>query len=123
MKSFNLERAKAGDPVMTRDGRAARIICFDKKGKQKIVALIQDPDEPNNELFAAYNNNGSFCFYEVEDDEDLVMATKKTTCWINVYRRDTCFLTVGERLYSTKEEAESNKGCGSIGAFQIDIEE
>ena len=33
LKEFDLEAAKAGKPVCTRDGRKARIICFDAKRK------------------------------------------------------------------------------------------
>ena len=33
MKEFNLEAAKNGDPIITRDGHRARIITFDAKGK------------------------------------------------------------------------------------------
>lgn len=40
-KPFDLEQAKAGKPVCTRDGRKARIICFDlKNGNHPIVAVI-----------------------------------------------------------------------------------
>lgn len=31
MKNFDLEKAKAGYPVRTRDGHETRIICFDRK--------------------------------------------------------------------------------------------
>lgn len=31
MKEFDLEKAKAGHPVCTRNGNKARIICFDRK--------------------------------------------------------------------------------------------
>ena len=31
LKEFDLEAAKSGKPICTRDGRKARIICFDKK--------------------------------------------------------------------------------------------
>ena len=31
MKEFNLEQAKAGKPVCRRDGKKARIICYDAK--------------------------------------------------------------------------------------------
>lgn len=31
MKPFDLELAKAGHPVQTRDGRPVRIICYDRK--------------------------------------------------------------------------------------------
>lgn len=41
MKPFDLEAAKAGKPVCTRDGRKARIICFDRNWEYPIVALIE----------------------------------------------------------------------------------
>lgn len=41
LKEFNLEAAKSGKPVCTRDGRKARIICFDKEDIRPIVALIK----------------------------------------------------------------------------------
>lgn len=41
MKPFDLEAAKAGKPVRTRDGRKVRIICFDRKDVRPIVALIK----------------------------------------------------------------------------------
>lgn len=43
LKPFDLEAAKTGKPVCTRDGRKARIICFDKKDiNYPIVALIEE---------------------------------------------------------------------------------
>lgn len=47
LKKFDLEAAKAGKPVCTRDGRKARIICFDRKylydGQAfSIVALVNE---------------------------------------------------------------------------------
>lgn len=46
LKEFNLEAAKAGKPVCTRDGRKARIICFDtiNKSNYPIIALLEDKD-------------------------------------------------------------------------------
>ena len=42
MKNFDLEAAKRGAAVCTRDGRNARIIAFDCKGyvRKPILALI-----------------------------------------------------------------------------------
>lgn len=34
-------------PVQTRDGRAARIICVDRKGDYSIIALVESPDGEN----------------------------------------------------------------------------
>lgn len=41
-KPFDLEQAKAGKPVYTRDGHKARIICFDAKLENySIIALVK----------------------------------------------------------------------------------
>lgn len=51
LKPFDLEKAKAGAKVVTRDGREVRIICFDRKAPVfKLVALINNKgieDETN----------------------------------------------------------------------------
>jgi hypothetical protein len=45
MKPFNIEEAKAGKPVCTRDGRKAYIVCFnDNNPLIKIIALVTQPD-------------------------------------------------------------------------------
>ena len=40
MKPFNLDEAKAGKPICTRDGKPARIISYDCKGNYPIVVLV-----------------------------------------------------------------------------------
>ena len=45
VKPFDLQKAKAGKPVCTRDGRKARIICFDAKGTFPIIALVDENAE------------------------------------------------------------------------------
>lgn len=45
MHPFDLEAAKHGQPVCTRDGRKVRIICFDAIGyRQPIIALVTNFD-------------------------------------------------------------------------------
>lgn len=68
-KPFDLEAAKAGKPVCTRDGRKARIICFDAKCNKPIVALIYDC---NKETVLQYLENGRF-FVDQIDKYDLMM--------------------------------------------------
>ena len=61
MKQFNLEEAKAGKPICTRDGIPVRIICFNKQGDDKpIVALVRANLESNKELPACYTEKGEF---------------------------------------------------------------
>lgn len=96
LKEFDLEAAKAGKPVCTRDGRKARIICFDAKGKMPIIALITN-DKGDENLYRYHNSGSNFNF---KGDSDLMMSPEKKEGWINVYALNTC--------YSSKEEAEAN---------------
>lgn len=57
MKEFNLEQAKMGKPVCTRNGRKVRIIYYEKKGLRPIVALIEDK---NDEYVHAYSDSGDY---------------------------------------------------------------
>lgn len=61
LKEFDLEAAKAGKPVCTRDGRKARIISFDRKFLFKgvsypIIALVEDTAK--EETIYGYNEKG-----------------------------------------------------------------
>ena len=44
MVNFDIEAAKKGAKVVTRDGRKARILCFDLQNKKPIVAIITGKD-------------------------------------------------------------------------------
>lgn len=55
MREFNLEEAKAGKPVCTRDGKDARIISFDYKRDYPIVAAI---GADGKEKFGVYTSAG-----------------------------------------------------------------
>ena len=85
-KPFNLEEAKLGKPVCTRDGRKARIICFDRKGYNMfpIVALIMN-DGRESDLYT-YRPNGIWDNSGNESDKDLMMLPEKKEGWINVYK-------------------------------------
>ncbi|MCR4800387.1 MAG: hypothetical protein K5860_07765 [Bacteroidales bacterium] len=69
MKRFNLEAAKQGKPVCTKDGKKARIICFDKKGDYPIVALVESKD---GEQLQDYKINGVYSF--TQSEHNLCMA-------------------------------------------------
>ena len=81
LKEFDLKAAKAGKPVCTRDGRKARIICFDKNDSKTIVALIQSQIGSNREAIVEYHNNGRQ--YDIDiSDNDLMMLPEKKEGWI-----------------------------------------
>lgn len=73
MTPFNLERAKAGDPVVTRDGRKVRLVCFDAKTDYPILALVLDRDG-TYEKERRYLINGKYDSSKLESPNDLFMA-------------------------------------------------
>lgn len=87
MEKFDLEKAKAGAKVCTRNGKKARIICVDRDDDTShIVALVQNK---GYESIVCYDNQGMFLPYE-ERGEDLMMVREKHYGWVVLYRdRDT----------------------------------
>ena len=113
LKPFDLNAAKLGKPVCTRDGRKARIICFDlKDDKYPIVAAVESD---SSETLFSYTTNGKISD-GIESNLDLMMLSERKEGWINVYK---------ERIYSTKEEAieATYDGVTYIDTIKISWEE
>ena len=116
-RPFNLELAKAGKPVCTRDGRKARIICFDRNDIKPIVALITFINGTSViEKAFYYFEDGYHLSKNDKNNYDLMMLTEKKEGWINIYKR---------LVYRTKEEAQSNINPGNeiIDTIKISWEE
>ena len=120
LRPFDLEAAKAGKPVCTRDGRRARIICWDKKGNYPIVALIQDNE--NSEHIEYYTENGIFSNGGNEKNRDLMMLPQKKEGWVNVYN-SLGVITFSHNPFDTKEEAMKDKGKYYVDTVRIEWEE
>lgn len=102
LRLFNLEEAKQGKPVCTRDGSPARIICWDKLGKLPIVALVMGKD--NSEYVFYYNEDGRDNDI-VKNYYDLMMSPEKHEGWINVYKGGKLD---ADCIYPTKADAMEN---------------
>jgi hypothetical protein len=75
MKKFDLEKAKAGAPVCTRDGKPVRIICWDAKDPNyPIVALVDNFD---TETAETYTDDGFWQKDKTDNELNLMMATVK----------------------------------------------
>lgn len=128
LKEFNLEAAKAGKPVCTRDGRKARIICFDLNNKNfPIVAIINCDTEEN-----AYQYDIDGVCDEHDNNLNLMMLPEKKEGWINIYNRNTistskenCYIMTGVSVFKTKESAISYKDKDKeyIDTIKIEWEE
>ena len=118
MKKFNLVDAKAGKPVCTRDGRKARIICWDSKlqfSQYPIMALVESDRNSEQELLFRYTLEG--LYYEEEEGEEkrtaeesdldlMMVGGEKKEGWINLYRLGNNKIITG-LVYDTKKQAIS----------------
>lgn len=119
MKEFNLEEAKAGKPVCTRDGSPARIICWDLKNETyPIVAIIESEDRKENvETYteAGLWTMGGKCSW------DLMMASEKHEGWINLWRMNNGEIATSV-VYESEEKALAGRAEGVKYVYTIKIE-
>ena len=121
IKPFNLDAAKQGKPVCTRDACKARIICFDRKDNTPIVALIERVD--GIEILQCFYNDGK-CFHDSTSDNDLMMLPEKKEGWVNVYK-GIDGVTFSKHPYTSKDEAIKKSGIlfGRIDTIKVSWEE
>lgn len=123
-KPFDLEKAKAGEPVMTRGGCKARVICFDCEGVDfPLVALVTDP-ESGTETLETYRADGCYTSAMAGTALDLVMAPVKKEGWMNIYSHDGgVFASVrGGPIFATKELADENTNDSRIACMRVEWE-
>ena len=111
LKPFDLEAAKAGKPVCTRDGRKARIICFDKKDEDNmypIVCLVQDGE---TESLGIFMKDGHSLVDVEETPSDLMMLPEKKEGWAVIFKDD---------LLRTEKEAQELAGNSISEVIRIE---
>ena len=110
LKPFSLEAAKQGKPVCTRDGRKARIICFDRvseDGKSKIIACVISTKRECEDVLI-YDSFGCFVDSMNPRDEDLMMLTEKHEGWINICKNaDDDYFVKG--IFRSEKFARNNE--------------
>lgn len=126
LKPFDLEAAKAGKPVCTRDGRKARIISFDRHSEDcPIIALVVDSKNAECEEVIDYTLDG-ICNENIinHNKYDLMMFTRKKEGWINIYTSYDGIET-GISVYETKEIAKKgiDNSVSYLGTIKIEWEE
>lgn len=108
MKPFNLEEARKGKPVCTRDGRDVEILKFDVDSRYPVLGLVQ-----NKELIL-YSTTGSYMYSE-NNRYDLFMKTEKKEGWVIVYKYK------GKIICSNtpyKSKSEANKAVDETCSFE-----
>ena len=85
---------------MTRDGRAAEILCTNYIGAQHIIAQVEGYD-----YSTSFHEDGRYANDRDDSDLDLFFAPEKKEGWLNIYRSESGFYLRGNP-YKSKEEAE-----------------
>lgn len=77
MKPFNLEEAKAGKPVCTRDGRRVEIVSFENPNNSyPILAKVFFGKDDYEEF--TFTESGTFFVAGKESEADLMMTEDET---------------------------------------------
>ena len=127
LKPFDLEAARNGKPVCTRDGRKARIICFDANDERPIIALLEFECENGDhvEKIESYYKDGKL-YEESEWSNDLMMLPEKKEGWLNIYKTDNdkfAALVGSDYLYKTEKEAKIEADPRVLATVKIEWEE
>lgn len=108
LKPFDLEKAKQGAKVVTRNGRDVRIICWDKMDNSypmyPIVALVKDEYRTEEDI-ETYTLDG-VCVEGQKYDTDLFMSPTVVERWVNVHKAGDGYAYYH---YNSKQEALKHK--------------
>lgn len=124
MEAFDLQKALAGEPVITRDGRPVKIAGY-------------NPDANNNSNVIGWVGKEYQCWYSngwylptKGHDLDLFMAPKpkvKREGWVNIYRKplqkEEKIFDWPCRLFLTKKIADEYAAPQRIACVKIEWEE
>lgn len=131
MEQFNLaEYLKNPDrQVVTRDGRAARILCTNRNYyNYPVVALVPEQPHNNTEDPCCYTKDGLYLEHS-ETSRDLFFATEKEEKknkrqgWINIYEHDMNVRYPSFTIYNTEKEAKRERGNRCVATIKIEWEE
>lgn len=115
MKPFNLEKAKQGAKVITREGRKVEILTFSRRDPNfPIVALV---DEGDRDAIHMYTNEGRY--YKPSRDSYLDLRMAPTKVYMNVYREGNTYV-LGRNTFSTRERAMDCRGTDYVQTIEID---
>ena len=127
MKEFNLNEylKNPSQKVVTRDGRAVRIICVDFKSDFPIVALIYD-EERQKENIECFFENGKYLFFDADDSPlDLFFTSTKREGWTNVYKDKDGGVYLSGLIFESEKEAKEivNGNNYYVASVKIEWEE
>lgn len=117
LKPFDIQKAREGKPVCTRDGRKARILCYDFKQNEEYPILVAVENKDGKECALLYSNDGISEMYKSSNNE-LAMLPEKKEGWVNIYKEG-----VDQYIYNNEKAALSRRGSDCIATIKIEWEE
>lgn len=90
-------------PIITRDGRAVRILCTDGPGNEPVIGIVGDS-------VLSWHKDGKHFVGGGPSGADLINQPVKRRGWANLYKDRNGRYVTGERVYDTEEEARMKKG-------------
>lgn len=120
---FDINLAKAGKPVCTRDRRKARVLCYDFKQNEEYPILVAVENKDGKECALLYSNDGISEMYKSSNNE-LVMFPEKKEGWVNVYKECDGEYYVEKVVYKIKGHAVENASSQNyVGTVRIEFYE
>lgn len=122
MKSFDLEKALAGDPVITRSGRKViEIIKLEKRKTNPVIAVLED-DLSENDLdrVSVTCIKGKSCGGE---EYDLFMTPKIKKYYMNIYPNNVYLegRLKGANIYESKDDCIKDAGLNRITTIEFEL--
>jgi len=121
LKPFDLEKALAGEPVVTRNGlKVIEINCFQQKTDYPVRALFESGSTN------AYTKNGKVYLEGDDNNYDLFMAPKTKTMWYCVFKDRSGVINTSS-LYESEEVMVDiiciTHNCTILATHSIEIEQ
>lgn len=118
-KPFDLEKAMAGEPVVTRDGRPYKFGAYnpDAKSPYKIIGWL-------NREHTSHSEDGIFYPDRRTCINDLFMAAKMQKVWVNLWRSHSGTLISTSNLTEEKQAADLDDkgGFTLIKTIETEVE-
>ena len=127
MKPFSLDEylKNPSRKVVTRDGRNARVVCTDKKGRYPVAALVEDYNGDSENVFA-FTKDGRYYGGELNEKGLFFVAPEKHEGWIVLCRdADAGIMNFGTAVFPSREQTEDagKRDCCYLTVAKIEWEE
>ncbi len=114
MIPFDLEKALAGEKVVTKDGReVTQFSSFDLEKNSNMFSFAAVVDGKSLLRFNQYGVSEL-----VIDSSNLFMATKKLSGFVNVYKTHVCDINFGTKKSADEHHTRNRIACIDLSQFE-----